>query len=99
MLLLIFMAYFDFFYFKFLLTGDDQWKRGYWRTMIMAFRQMLLTDLTEEVDEFTGTEWLIFVLFFFVIFIILLNLLIAVVGDSYERVMSSYERSKGHHTC
>ena len=50
-------------------------------------------DFIEEVNHLTVNDWLFFVGFTFFITVVLMNLLIAIIGDTYVRVMAEVEKS------
>ena len=50
-------------------------------------------DFIDKVDDLTMNDWFFFVGFTFFITVVLMNLLIAIIGDTYVRVMAEVEKS------
>ncbi len=58
-----------------------------WKSIVDGYA-ITLADFG-ELDNFTLTQFLIFVIYSFFVPILLLNMLIAIMSDSYERVMAN----------
>jgi hypothetical protein len=49
----------------------------------------MYADFIDQVEEYEVNEWLYFAMGTFFITVVLMNLLIAIIGDTYIRVMAS----------
>jgi len=50
---------------------------------------MLYADFIDEVDDYDLNEWIFFAVFTFFQTVVLMNLLIAIIGDTFIKVMAS----------
>lgn len=53
----------------------------------------MYADFIDEVDDFTDIEWIFFAVFTFFITIVLMNLLIAIISDTYIKTMANVQRN------
>jgi len=53
------------------------------------YRIMLYADFIDEVDDYELNDWIYFAVFTFFITVVLMNLLIAIIGDTFVKVMAS----------
>ena len=60
---------------------------------------MMYADFIDEVDDFSDIEWMFFATFTFFITIVLMNLLIAIIGDTYVKVMAVEQMSQNAQLC
>jgi hypothetical protein len=57
------------------------------------YRNLMFGDFVDKVDEFSNLNWAFFVGFTFFITVILMNLLIAIITDTYSKVMRDVKRN------
>ena len=67
----------------------DNEERGYFKEIKNQYRIMMYADFIDEVDEFSDIEWMFFATFTFFITIVLMNLLIAIISDTYIKTMAN----------
>jgi hypothetical protein len=60
---------------------------------------MMYADFIDEVDEFSQIEWIFFAVFTFFITIVLMNLLIAIISDTYIKTMANVFRNQNAQLC
>ncbi len=53
----------------------------------------MYADFIEQVDNFNLNDWIYFVMFTFIITVVLMNLLIAIIGDTFIAVKADTEKS------
>ena len=52
-----------------------------------------------ETDDYTGCDWLFFGIGSFLMTVVMMNLLIAIIGDEFEKVMTSIVTSQYKQLC
>jgi hypothetical protein len=60
---------------------------------------MMYADFIDEVDDYNDNYWIFFCGFTFFITVVLMNLLIAIIGDTYVQVMADISKSQNAQLC
>ena len=94
-----FFACQDFFYYKSYVSSNGEPEHRYMWYLAQNFRILWVGDLTDAVDNYDWLEFAIFVLFALLIFIVLMNLLISIIGDSHEFITASLQKRTTLQLC
>ena len=81
------------FYFDLLRDNDsaeiDGKAVGYLEYVKQMYTMIIFADFSHSPDSFSTSQWIFFFFSTVFVFIIMLNLLIAIIGDTYSRVTSN----------
>ena len=69
---------------------------SYLQEFLSSFRALLFGDFPEALEQYDIFDWQVFTIILFFVCVVLLNLLIAIIGDSYARVMTNIDQNYGH---
>ena len=93
-LILVVFSYTEYFYFKSILSEEDTYD-SYLSALFIQYRSLIMGDFPEELNNYTLLECVIFTVFTFFTMVVLLNLLIAIVSDTHERITTNFDKSYG----
>ena len=87
-------SYTEYFYFKSILSEEDTYD-SYLSALFIQYRSLIMGDFPEELNNYTLLECVIFTVFTFFTMVVLLNLLIAIISDTHERITTNFDKSYG----
>ena len=91
-LFVMFASFTSAFYFRRQTSHNSETQKNVFNLLIMEY-QLLYGEFADESHQLF-TDWVLFVLCSFFITLLMMNLLIAIISDTYERVMESIEKSQ-----
>ena len=89
----------DFYYYKYRETRSYEYTHGYFLTFLMQYRIIVFSDFEYLVDEYDFIDLTFFMVFSVVIFVFLMNLLIADISYQHSIIMSEVRRTDYAHIC
>lgn len=100
MVFILLLACQDFFYFKKSLSqGVEPSLHTYMQSLCMQFRILLFGDFTDTVDGYDFLEFIMFAVFSIIVIVVFMNLLIAIISDSFDKVWQQKSKRSMYQLC
>ena len=96
---LMLIATTDFYYYKYQETRSHEFTHDYLLSFILQYRIIVFSDFEYLVDEYDFIDQTFFLIFSVVIFVFLMNLLIADISYQHAIIMGEVKRTDYAHIC